>query len=111
VLNSGMAKRTKRKTSAVPYKGVPIRLYPHRDRWKATFQLHGHPRTECYGTTQAAAQRVAEAAITSKLDPNTIAAGNDENTARALLDEHGVSLTEAARLWLAKTPNRYVKLP
>jgi hypothetical protein len=93
------------KASRVPvasYRGVEIRLYVRRDGWKATYQLHGRTRQECYGTTQARAQQAAQEAIAAELDPHALAAGTDENTARSLLSEHGVSLTEAARFWLSK---------
>jgi hypothetical protein len=97
-----MARRSKRPTPTVEYRGVTIRLYRHRNRYKATYKMHGQNRRECYGTSQAAAQQAAQDAISNELEPNAIAAGKDEATARALLAEHGVSLIEAARYWLAK---------
>jgi hypothetical protein len=97
-----MAKRTKRGTPTTKYRGVIIRLYGHRNRFKATFQLPGQKRRECYGPTQAAAQQAAETAIGNEIDPEAFASSQDETDARSLLDEHGVTLTEAARLWLAK---------
>jgi integrase len=98
-----MARRPDPRTPAVQYKGVTIRLYRHRGGWKSTYQLlHGHSRRECYGPTQAAAQKAAEGAIFRELDPLAFAEGKDEVTARALLKDRGVSLTEAARTWLTK---------
>ena len=98
-----MARRPDPRTPSVQYKGVTIRLYRHRGGWKSTFQLlHGHARRECYGPTQAAAQKAAEGAIFRELDPLAFAEGKDEVTARALLKDRGVSLTEAARTWLSK---------
>ncbi len=84
------------------HRGVVIRLYQRKDGWKATYQLHGHPRRELQRSTQAAAQQAAIEAINSELDPHAVADGKDEVTARALLSDHGVSLTESARHWLHK---------
>jgi hypothetical protein len=84
------------------HRGVVIRLYQRKDGWKATYQLHGHPRRECQRATQAAAQQAAIDAINLEMDPHAVADGKDEFIARALLKEHGVSLTETARLWLNK---------
>jgi len=52
----GMGRRAVSHTPEIRYRGVTIRLYQHRNRWKATFQLHGQKRRECYGPTEAAAQ-------------------------------------------------------
>ena len=97
-----MARRSNPQIPSLQYRGVTIRLYRRQDGWKATFQLHGHKRRECYGPTQSAAQQAAQTAIGNELEPNAVAAGKDEVTARGLLNQHGVSLTEAARFWLAK---------
>jgi integrase len=98
----GMARLPDPKTPTTTYRGVTIRLYERKDGWKATYQLHGHPRREHQRATQAAAQQAAIDAISKELEPNAVADGKDEVTARALLKEHRVSLTEAARLWLHK---------
>ena len=97
-----MARPQNLRGAGIIYRGVKIRLYPRTDGWKATFKLFGQKRTECYRRTQAAAQQAAQDAIAGQLDHNLAAAGRDEETARKLLDEHGVSLTEAARFWLSK---------
>jgi hypothetical protein len=97
-----MARRPDLRIPTVTYRGVTIRLYRHRNRWKSTFLLHGHPRFECYGPSQRAAQDSAEAAIAKNLDPDAFADGKDEQAARTLLNDHGVSLVEAARYWLTK---------
>jgi hypothetical protein len=102
LLKPDVARRAHPRTPTATYRGVVIRLYSRRDGWKATFQLHGSQRRECYGLTQNAAQQAAQTAISSELEPNAVAAGRDEVTARALLADHGVSLTESARFWLAK---------
>src|SRR6202453_574276 len=97
-----MARPQNLRGAGIIYRGVKIRLYPRTDGWKATFKLFGQKRTECYRRTQAAAQQAAQDAIAGQLDHNLAAAGRDEETARKLLDEHGVSLTEEARFWLSK---------
>jgi hypothetical protein len=75
----GVARRPDRRTPAVQDKGVTIRLYRHRGGWKSTYQLlHGHSRRECYGPTQAAAQKAAEGVIFRELDPVDFAEGKDE---------------------------------
>jgi hypothetical protein len=90
------------RTPKINYRGVLIRFYRHRKGWKATFKLHGQKRRECYGITESAAREVAQNAIGNDLDPSAIELGKDEVTARSLLSDHGVSLTEAARYWLTK---------
>jgi hypothetical protein len=97
-----MARLPNLKTPGVTYRGVKIKLYPRIDGWKATFKLHGQKRREIYRTSQGAAQQAAQDAIASEMDPSAAADGRDEETARNLLSSQGVSLTEAARFWLAK---------
>ena len=97
-----MARPINPRGAGIIYRGVQNRLYPRSDGWKATFKLHGQERRECYRATQAAAQQAAQDAIAKELDPYLASAGRDEETARKLLADHGVSLTEAARYWLWK---------
>jgi hypothetical protein len=97
-----MARYSSSQIPIVRYRGVTIRFYRRQDGWKSTFQLHGHKRRECYRSTEAAAQQAAQNAIGNELEPNAVAAGKDEVTARALLAPHGVSLIESARYWLSK---------
>jgi hypothetical protein len=102
ILKQGMARPSDPRTPSHKHRGVIIRLYQRKDGWKATYQLHGHLRRECQRGTQAAAQQAAIEAINAELDPNAVADGKDEVTARALLADHGVSLTETARHWIHK---------
>jgi hypothetical protein len=50
-------------------------------------------------------------AIGKELDPSVIEAGKDDLTARAILSEHGVSLTEAARYWVTKHSKPLIAAP
>jgi hypothetical protein len=99
MLKKGMAKATKRGIPTAEYKKVTIRLYKHRDRFKATFQIPGQKRYEFYGKTQAAAQQAAQTAIDNHRDPDAFAAGRDEDRAHEILDKHGITLTQAAKHW------------
>jgi hypothetical protein len=101
-----MAKHSKRTAPTAEYKKVIIRLYGHRNRFKATFQIPGHKRYEFYGKTQAAAQKAAQTAIDNHRDPKVFVAQRDEDAARDILDKHGISLAEAARLWEVNHSNK-----
>ena len=96
-----MGRRPDPSIPSIQYKGVGIRLYRNHSRWKATFQLHGQKRRECYGPTQAEAQKAAQEAIAREINPQAAANGRDEVVARALLRERGASLTDAAQAYIS----------
>ena len=91
-----------RKTTTVrfEYRGVIIFLYPNvRGSWEAGFTVHGRKRGKATGPTEVECRQNACAKIRSALSVEEIASKNDEEAARRLLEEHGVSLAEAAKFW------------
>lgn len=85
------------------FRGVDISLYPNvRGTWEAGFTIPGRSRDKATGPTERDCREAACGKIAALLDPDALAVWNDEESAKRILAEFGVTLTEAARFYASQ---------
>jgi hypothetical protein len=98
-----MSRRRKPTTITIENRGVSISFYPNaRGTWEASFTIPGRKRDKAFGSTEAECREVAFQKIRDELGADQYADKSDEDAARRILKDHGVSLVESARYWVAE---------
>jgi hypothetical protein len=98
-----MGRPRKSTTVHFDFRGIAISLYPNaRGTWEAGFTIPGQKRDKSTGSSEKACRDSAVAKIRLLMGAEEFAAKTDEDNARRLLQDHQVTLTEAARCWLSQ---------
>jgi hypothetical protein len=98
-----MGRRRKETTVHHHFRGVTISLYCNtRGTWEAGFTISGRKRGKATGPTERLCRKAACDKIRLAMDPGSLELWNDEEAARQILQELGVSLTESARFYFSQ---------
>jgi len=98
-----MGRPRKLTTVCFEFRGIAVSLYRNvRGWWEAGFTVPGRKREKSSGRNEAECRENACEKIRGHLGPDEYAARSDEEAARRILEEHGTSLTEAARFWVSQ---------